>query len=977
MLFSSFALNAAETQPLELGSPFVDGMILQREMKVPVWGWARPGSEIAVAFAGQTKTAKADKNGKWMLNLDPLKASAKGRTLKVSSSTINRPAAAEAKADKQPLTIANVLVGEVWFASGQSNMEWVAGKSMCGQLAGEISRSKEEIPIREYQVDTGSALFPQDRTTAKDGWKSSRSAGSFSALVLSFAWDLHQELKVPIGILRSSHGATPIETWTPYEGFASHPKLQDIAVKIRQSNPSATEGKEAYTQYYEDLKKWQVEGEKRIRRMRATKAMDCSLSWARRGETYVKRSGTVLSRPSLPGICDEWKGAGRMYNMKIEPLIPYAIRGSIWCQGTSNAGDGRIYAAKMEALINGWREKWGRPDLPFYFTQQQHYGDPDPNNVGFADLREAQRLFFMNAKDVGMVLQHDLNSARPGGIHYFNKLHPGQRLARWALAHEYGKDLAYTGPIYKSHKVKGNKVRVQFEQRGPGGGLMVGSKGMAADYRKDPPAYFEPARETQGEKLKHFRLCGKDRVWHDAEAVIEGNEVVVASKAVPEPVGVQYAYSQTPMGANLYNKAGLPATAFAYFEGKQLFQEDLPESIAKAEAGEKAKENPPSLQPYLQVMTPLRNGAVIQRDKPVHVWGFALPGAGVTVSLGDHKKKCVVSEFGQWQVVLDPVPASAKGRELTITCSDGPATTIRDVVVGDVWILTGSTAVSGEAAFSSRNKDAVLPEPIPLLREFKIRTKARRFPSPRKRRMEIGGGKYVASWRPATFTETERDTSMVAYHFASQVREKNVPIGIITLGADNPPLTWVSYEGMQNAAGFEKERDELNLLYPDTDVCKAAVVKYIETLKGYNRDIIALRKAGRDIPFELSEKAPFFPQPYYNQWARETETATHTYNFCISPNTPLAVSGVVWIPGEKNMGKDLSRYKAALEAYAACLPKIYGQDKVTFVYAHPDAELVEGVTKPRIENSVSVHLNEWPKSLQEVASKLGAATAGR
>jgi hypothetical protein len=332
----------------------------------------------------------------------------------------------------------------------------------------------------------------------------------------------------------------------------------------------------------------------------------------------------------------------------------------------------------------------------------------------------------------------------------------------------------------------------------------------------------------------------------------------------------------------------------------------------------------------------------------------------------------VVNEFDQWRVLLDPMPASATGRGLTIACANGPTSTIEDVVVGDVWVITGSTAVSGEAAYSSRNQETTLPEPIPLLREFKIRTKARRFPTPRKRCMEIGGGKYRASWRPAIFTETERDTSMAAYHFASQVQEENVPIGIITLGADNPPLTWVSYEGMRNAVGFEKEWAELNLRYPDTDVCKAAVANYIKTLKQYNRDIIALRKAGQEIPLELSEKAPAFPQPYYNQWSSETETATHTYNFCISPNTPLAVCGVIWIPGAKSMGKDVSRYQAALEAYAASLPQTYGQEKVAFVFAQPTPELVEGVGKPEIPNSKSIEFDEWPKSLKEMATKLGA-----
>ena len=461
--------------PLELASPFVDNPILQSGMSVPVWGWATPGSRVTVTFAGQSKSARADQKGKWTVKLDPLAASADERELTVTSSK------------GESITRKGVLVGEVWFASGQSNMEWVAGKSMCADLARTLARSKERIPIREYQVDIGSSLFPQSRASCADGWKGPAKAGGFSALALSFAWSLYEELKVPIGIMRSSHGATPVETWTAHEGFASHPKLQHIAAKIRQSDPTTPEGKEAYAKFYDTLREWQIESEK-----------------------VMARGGLALPRPKLPGIGAEWKGASRMYNMKIQPLIPYAIRGAIWCQGTSNGNDGRIYAAKMEALVNGWREKWGRPDLPFYFTQQQCYGQPDPDHVGFADLREAQRLFFMNAKNVGMVLQHDLNSARPTGIHYYNKLDPGRRLARWALAHQYGRNIAYTGPIYMSHGIDGNTVRVRFEQRGPGGGLTVGSKGMAADWRKSPDAYVEPARETPGERLKHHGRRSSD-----------------------------------------------------------------------------------------------------------------------------------------------------------------------------------------------------------------------------------------------------------------------------------------------------------------------------------------------------------------------------------------------------------------------------------------------------------------------------------
>ena len=251
-------------------------------------------------------------------------------------------------------------------------------------------------------------------------------------------------------------------------------------------------------------------------------------------------------------------------------MVPYAIRGAIWCQGTSNSGDGRIYAARMEALVKGWSDAWGMPDMPFYFTQMQCYGSPDPDNVGFADIRQVQHLFFQNnRKNVGMVVQSDLNSARPQGIHYFNKLHPGMRLARWALAKDYGKAIAYTGPIFSGYEVKGRTVTVRFEKDSLFGGLMVGSKGMAKDYR-EPGKFVEPARPTPNDSLNHFRLCGADKKWHAAEAKIVGDTVVVTSAKVPAPIGVQYAYSAVPENSNLYNQAGLPATPFVMIDGLSL-----------------------------------------------------------------------------------------------------------------------------------------------------------------------------------------------------------------------------------------------------------------------------------------------------------------------------------------------------------------------------------------------------------------------
>lgn len=919
-------LFAAE---LELASPFTDNAILQREMKVPVWGWGKPGSEISVSFAGQERKTTTDSNGKWRVDLEPLAASAEPQALTVKD------------ASGGSITRSNLLVGEVWLASGQSNMDWLAGKSNVGTVARDVAKNK--TPIREYLVDTGSSIFPCSRADSESGWQGPDKAGGFSALALAFASELQRELGVPVGILRASHGATPVETWTAYEGFAAQADLKHITQLIEETDPSTPAGQAAYTRYYEDLHTWQQESAK-----------------------LVEKGGDALPRPPIPGVASDWKGASRMHNKKVAPLIPYAIRGVIWCQGEHNSSDGKIYASKKQALLDGWRKLWNRPDLPFYFTQLQCYGAPDPNALGFADAREAQKLFYQNNKHVGMVVQTDLNPARPEGIHPFNKLDPGKRLARWALANDYGrKDLAFTGPMYDSHQISGGKVRVKFTQRGPGGGLMVGSKGLEADEKKSPESFVEPARETPGQALQHFRLAGKDRIWHPATAVIEGEEVVVSCPQVPEPVGVQYAYSASPLGSNLYNRAGLPAAPFAILDGKVLFQEDIkkPQQKASASTGNKGSLSPSSL---------LRNGVVLQRDQKVPVWGHGIPGSTITVRFAGQEKSAKVDDYKRWSVHLDPMPASTEGRELQLSSSANETRTIKDVLVGDVWFLTGGLSVSGEIL---GEKGSVMPgEALPLVREFRIRTKTRRHSTPRKMGMEVGGGsKYGSFWDPMTLNNADRPPSVFGYHFAKAIQQPGVPIGLINLGGDSPPLAWISLEGMQHATGFEDKRDEINLAFPNTASAQKALVTYIAALKAYAAKIAELRKAGKEIPDTLTAAIPTFPSPPYNEWVDYTETATHSYNFCIAPNTPCAVKGVVWMPSESNLGTDKSRYPAAVAAYANSLPITYGQAKVPFVFAHPK----DGGEAPKLPDAARVDFAEWPKSLADLATQLGNAAKAK
>jgi len=237
LLFSMTAIVSAADQNLELAAPFTDNMILQRQTDVPVWGFDAPGAKVTVEFAGRKTTAVTDKNGDWTVKLNPLKASLAERSFKVTN-------------DKnESIVLKGVLVGEVWFSSGQSNMVWTAGKSMCSGIAREISGSKEDVPVREISINTVSALYPQKKATSDGGWKRGKDAGGFSALSLSFAYALYKELKVPIGILLSAHSNTRVEAFTQRQAIEAHPKLKGDVDLMHNADPLTKQGRNAFEQY--------------------------------------------------------------------------------------------------------------------------------------------------------------------------------------------------------------------------------------------------------------------------------------------------------------------------------------------------------------------------------------------------------------------------------------------------------------------------------------------------------------------------------------------------------------------------------------------------------------------------------------------------------------------------------------------------------------------------------------------------------
>ncbi len=950
LLLSPLAALAAETKPaskpapvIELGAPFADNAILQREKDLPVWGWSKPGTTVTVEFAGQKETAKAGEDGKWMLKLKPLKASAEPAEMVIIDSEGKRVA------------LKNVLVGEVWHASGQSNMEWFAGKSLCSALAQELSKAKDEVPIRELRTDTVSALYPQMKVSSEAGWKTSRAAGDFSALALAFAHELHKELKVPVGILLTSHSNTRVEAFTQRNAIEDHPGLKVDADLIHDGDAGTEQGRAAFEKYYRDLDAWQKAS-------------------AKLGFPVEK----PLKRPDLPGIAGQWRGPSQFFNGKIAPVAPYAIRGSLWCQGESNGDDGRIYAARMEALVEGWRNAWSMPDMPFYFTQMQAYGTTDSAEVGLADVRQAQHLFFTNNRaHVGMVVQTDLNPAAPGNIHYQNKLHPGMRLARWALAKDYGRDIAYTGPIYDKYTIEGNKAIVSFDKGSLFGGLMVGSKGLEKDL-KDADKFVEPARPTPGEKLNHFRLCGKDRKWHSAEAVINGDTVVVTSKDVSEPIGVQYAYSGAPQNANLYNKAGLPATPFAAVEGKLIFEEDDSEKVA-AQKAKYAQYTDPDY-PVFTVAAYYRDGAIIQRDQPIPVWGVANKGVKVSVTLGGVTQSAVADDRQQWSLSFAALKASTQPLTLTVKASHGQSKTLQNILVGDVWFLTGSTLLTSEPAYDRRDKQAAAPEALPLVREFRRRTSASSNPTPRKSGFEVGGDrKYQSFWQSADFKSADDGVSMFAYEFAKALNRPGIPQGFVTMSSGQgaqmaSPLSWTSYAGVKDAAqpAFQPRLNALQLQDPNSEVSQKAIVEYLKALKVEVAKVTDMARKGADMsaaPLQF----PAFPEPGRDGEVKPDTVPTFAYNWCVSPLTPMGVAGVIWVPGNANLGYTPADYSAELEIYARSLPATHRQDKVPFLYAQPSATLVPGITAPSIQNAKSVLFDAWPKSLKSIAAEMAKA----
>ena len=507
ILFSLLSAVRASAD-VRLVQIFSNHMMLQRDLPVRVWGWADAGEAVSVSLAGVVKETTADATGSWALELPAMNA---GKALELQVK------------GKNLLVLKNIIVGDIWVCSGQSNMEMTLGRCLG---AAEDIRAATLPDIRQIKFKRTSAGEPQADAVLESPWQecSPRTAANFSAAGFYFARDVQQQTGVPIGLIYTNWGGTRIEPWTPQQGLEMIPELSQ-----------ALAAKKILLQ---------------ARRTQMSAYLDQLEAWITLNRDNLKSDAPLSPAPALPATPDGgWSG---LYNAMIHPIIKFPIKGALWYQGEANGPEGDTYYHKMRALIGGWRKQWDQGDFPFYFVQLANYQAPieDPGGGnGWANHREAQRKS-LTIPNTGMAVIIDtVPLAQAPDIHPRNKYDVGTRLARLALARDYAMGNVPCGPLFKTAKVEGSNIRLDFEHTGAG--LMVGSK----DGRS-------PALEDAAGKLKQFAIAGADKKWFWADAVIDKDSVLVSSPEVKEPVAVRYAFQMNPDGANLYNKDGLPASPF-------------------------------------------------------------------------------------------------------------------------------------------------------------------------------------------------------------------------------------------------------------------------------------------------------------------------------------------------------------------------------------------------------------------------------
>jgi sialate O-acetylesterase len=481
---------------VEVPDVLSNGMVLQRDRRVQIWGKADPDEGVRVSFAGQVKKTRADKDGKWRIDLDGMSASATPATLTIAGHNV--------------IELKDVLVGEVWLCSGQSNMQLTLPQTNDGEAA---IVAADHPTLRLFDVSREVAF---KRKTGKLGtWQVStpESVRPFSAACYYFGLELQKELQVPIGLINSSYGGSQAEAWTPVEYLLASDALRPCVERAKIWDEERPRVK---AEYEEKMKLWREVAEK------------------------ARANGSAVpAAPRDPDALRPYRIAGSIYNGMIEPLIPFTIRGVLWYQGESNEDRAQQYGILLPTMIRAWRERWGQGELPFGIVQLPNYRDShaEPADEAWSHLREAQRRTALTTRKTGLITTIDIGEAHD--IHPKNKLEVGKRMSRWALADIYGRKLLKSGPAFVKAKAKGSRIVLTFAEAGQG------------------------LRVREGETLAEFAVAGADHQWRWADAKITGRDrVEVWSDLVQQPQAVRYAFNNNPRNPNLTNETGLPAAPF-------------------------------------------------------------------------------------------------------------------------------------------------------------------------------------------------------------------------------------------------------------------------------------------------------------------------------------------------------------------------------------------------------------------------------
>lgn len=511
LVFSCFfviSINQS-TYALEMPRIFASHMVFQRDMSVNVWGKAKPGATVSITFVSQKIDTRTDSQGRWQAQLSAMSANTQPQILTVTS-------------DKKILKYEDILVGEVWLCSGQSNMEWPMRRLA---HAKQVMDAATDPMIRLAGVARNFAQEPQSDTKVVWLVNSPKNVANFTAVGYYFGKYLREKLNVPIGLIRAAWGGTPAEAWTSQHIIDTNPNLKSV----------------------KDLWQWQIKQyPKRLARYEAEniKVTEKREQWLiDHPEKTQKDAKQKFRRSRKPYLPDKSPFAPSvLYNGMIHPLAPFTMRGIIWYQGESNAGRPDEYRHLLPALIGNWRALWGQGNLPFGIVQLANFRSVTdhtkaPVRTSWPYLRDAQRHTHNIIPNTGLVTIIDIGEAN--SIHPLNKADVGKRLCLWALHDVYQKEIACSGPVYHDHHIKNSKVMITFDHVGDG------------------------LKVTNDQPLTEFFIAAKDKQWHWAKAKITGpNTIEVFSENVSLPVAVRYAWSNNPANPNLTNTSGLPASPF-------------------------------------------------------------------------------------------------------------------------------------------------------------------------------------------------------------------------------------------------------------------------------------------------------------------------------------------------------------------------------------------------------------------------------